>query len=41
MLREQQLQKKRESTCLLIKQLGLKLGAPQGMTGFGGHETFR
>lgn len=38
MLREPQLQTKRESTSLLIKHLELKLGAPQGMAGFGGHE---
>lgn len=36
MLREPQLQTKRESTSFLIKHLGLELGAPQGMAGFGG-----
>lgn len=40
MLKEPQRQTKRESTSLLIKQLGLKLGAPQGMASFGEHQTF-
>lgn len=37
MLREPQLQTKREFTGLLIKHLGPEVEAPQGMASFGGH----